>query len=139
MNDMATPLRLASLAHGGGCGCKIAPGVLTEILKSIPLRALPPELLGGTENNEDAAVKAGISTGASGRNWAGYGKEIALAAGIAEWQQKLLTDPQTSGGLLVACAPDCEEEVLWLFAKEGFGEARRIGRFSGGLPGLRVV
>jgi selenide, water dikinase len=349
MNDMATPLRLTSLAHGGGCGCKIAPGVLTEILKSIPLRTLPPELLGGTENNEDAAVyklndtqaliattdfftpivddpfdfgriaatnaisdiyamggrpifalallgmpintlplevvrriteggesvcseagipiagghsidtvepiyglvvlglahpgkvkrnhtaragdtiilgkpigvgilsaalkqgklseagyarmiacttqlntpgiglaempgvhaltdvtgfglaghllemcrgaglrsalrfgdlpvisealeyvKAGISTGASTRNWAGYGNEVTLGAGIAEWQQKLLTDPQTSGGLLVACAPEAEGEVLSLFEREGFAEARRIGRFLAGSPGLAV-
>src|ERR1035437_3208481 len=56
MNEMVTPFRLTSLAHGGGCGCKIAPGVLTEILKSSPLRALPAALLSGSENNEDAAV-----------------------------------------------------------------------------------
>ena len=48
--------RLTSLAHGGGCGCKIAPGVLSEILKSSPIRMLPPALLAGTDNNEDAAV-----------------------------------------------------------------------------------
>ena len=48
--------RLTSLAHGGGCGCKIAPGVLSEILKSSPIRMLPPALLAGTYNNEDAAV-----------------------------------------------------------------------------------
>ena len=60
MNDMSRnanePIRLTSLAHGGGCGCKIAPGVLTDILKAMPVRVLPAELLGGTENNEDAAV-----------------------------------------------------------------------------------
>ena len=56
MNEMTTPFRLTSLAHGGGCGCKIAPGVLTEILKSSPLRTLPPALLAGSDNNEDAAV-----------------------------------------------------------------------------------
>ena len=53
---MNPPFRLTSLAHGGGCGCKIAPGVLTEILKSSPMRALPPALLAGVDNNEDAAV-----------------------------------------------------------------------------------
>ncbi|MGB5081487.1 MAG: selenide, water dikinase SelD [Burkholderiales bacterium] len=347
---MAVPLRLTSLAHGGGCGCKIAPGVLSEILKSIPGRAPPAELISGTENNEDAAVyklndaqaliattdfftpivddpydfgrisatnaisdvyamggrpifalallgmpistlplevvrritaggesicaeagtpvagghsidtvepiyglavlglvhpdkvkrnhtaragdsiilgksigvgilsaalkqgklseagyarmiacttqlntpgiglaempgvhaltdvtgfglaghllemcrgarlraeigfnevpflpealeyvKAGISTGASTRNWSGYGKEVELAAGMTEWQQRLLSDPQTSGGLLVACAPQSEAEVLALFAKQGFGEARRIGRFSAGNPGVAVT
>ena len=57
MNQMSVPpLRLTSLAHGGGCGCKIAPGVLTEILKATPLRLPPRELMVGSENNEDAAV-----------------------------------------------------------------------------------
>ena len=48
--------RLTSLSHGGGCGCKIAPGVLSSILKASPLHALPAALLAGNENNEDAAV-----------------------------------------------------------------------------------
>ena len=46
MNEMVTPFRLTSLAHGGGCGCKIAPGVLTEILKAAPLRLLPGAAVG---------------------------------------------------------------------------------------------
>jgi selenide,water dikinase len=349
MNDMAAPVRLTSLAHGGGCGCKIAPGVLNDILKALPVRALPAELLGGTENNEDAAVyklndsqaliattdfftpivddpydfgriaatnaisdvyamggrpilalallgmpisalplevirriteggesvcaeagipiagghsidtvepiyglvvlglvhpdkvkrnhtsragdsivlgkplgvgilsaalkqeklseagyrrmieyttrlnrpglefaemagvhaltdvtgfglaghllemcrgaglgatvswrdvplipeaveyvKAGIYTGASTRNWTGYGKEVRLAAGTEEWQQRLLTDPQTSGGLLVACAPEAEQEVLAVFRRSGFADASRIGSFTGA-AGLSIV
>jgi len=348
MNEMTTPFRLTSLAHGGGCGCKIAPGVLTEILKSSPLRTLPPALLAGSDNNEDAAVyklndsqaivattdfftpivddpfefgriaatnaisdvyamggqplfalallgmpvnvmpmemiqkitsggesvcaeagipiagghsidtvepiyglvviglvhpdkikrnsgaragdslilgkplgvgilsaalkqekisaegyarmieyttklnrpgvelsgmpgvhaltdvtgfglaghllemcrgaklgarirwddlpviaqavdhvKAGIYTGASTRNWAGYGGEVTLAAGMTEWQKNVLTDPQTSGGLLVACAPESEAEVLALFARGGFADARKIGSFVEG-SGLSV-
>ena len=348
MTEMTTPFRLTSLAHGGGCGCKIAPGVLTEILKSSPLRTLPPALLAGSDNNEDAAVyklndsqaivattdfftpivddpfefgriaatnaisdvyamggqplfalallgmpvnvmpmemiqkitsggesvcaeagipiagghsidtvepiyglvviglvhpdkikrnsgaragdslilgkplgvgilsaalkqekisaegyarmieyttklnrpgvelsgmpgvhaltdvtgfglaghllemcrgaklratinwaelpviaqavdhvKAGIFTGASTRNWAGYGGEVTLAAGMTEWQKNVLTDPQTSGGLLVACAPESEAEVLALFARGGFADARKIGSFSDG-AGLSV-
>ena len=48
--------RLTSLSHGGGCGCKIAPGLLNEILKSTPLKNLPIALLAGSDNNEDAAV-----------------------------------------------------------------------------------
>jgi len=83
-------------------------------------------------------VKAGISTGASTRNWNGYGKEIRLAAGIEEWQRLLLTDPQTSGGLLVACAPESEAEVMATFRRGGFADARRIGSFSAG-AGLSVV
>src|SRR6201999_476829 len=72
-------------------------------------------------------AKAGIATGASERNWQAYGAEVALGEDFAEWQRKLLTDPQTSGGLLVACAESAEAEVLRLFEKEGFGEARTIG------------
>ncbi|OGA05383.1 MAG: selenide, water dikinase SelD [Betaproteobacteria bacterium RIFCSPLOWO2_02_FULL_62_17] len=349
MNEMVTPFRLTSLAHGGGCGCKIAPGVLSEILKASPLRALPAALLSGSENNEDAAVyklndhqaivattdffmpivddpfdfgriaatnaisdvyamggqplfalallgmpistlpldviqrisaggesvcaeagipiagghsidtvepiyglvvlglvhpdkikrnsgaragdslilgkplgvgilsaalkqnklsdegyrrmlevttqlnkpgvelaemagvhaltdvtgfglaghllelcrgaklsaqirwndlpaipqaiehvKAGVFTGASTRNWTGYASEIRLAAGMEEWQKQLLTDPQTSGGLLVACAPQSEAAVLAVFARQGFADARRIGTFAEG-AGLSVV
>ncbi|NCV59105.1 MAG: selenide, water dikinase SelD, partial [Betaproteobacteria bacterium] len=48
--------RLSSLSHGGGCGCKIAPGVLSDILKSSPVRQIPAALLAGNDNNEDAAV-----------------------------------------------------------------------------------
>jgi selenide,water dikinase len=349
MNEMVTPLRLTSLAHGGGCGCKIAPGVLTEILKCSPMRTLPAALLAGNDNNEDAAVyklndsqaivattdfftpivddpydfgriaatnaisdiyamgaqplfalallgmpvntlpmevigritaggesvcaeagipiagghsidtvepiyglvvlglvhpdklklnsgaregdriilgkplgvgilsaafkqgklsdegygrmieyttklnrpgvelsnmagvhaltdvtgfglaghllemcrgaklgaeirwsdvpviaqavdhvKSGVFTGASTRNWAGYGSEVRLDTGIADWQKNLLTDPQTSGGLLVSCSPESEAEVLALFAREGFGDARRIGIFTNG-AGLSVI
>ena len=48
--------RLTSLSHGGGCGCKIAPGVLSEILKSVPQLPFPKELLVGIETSDDAAV-----------------------------------------------------------------------------------
>ncbi|MBI3524437.1 MAG: selenide, water dikinase SelD [Betaproteobacteria bacterium] len=68
-------------------------------------------------------VREGIATGASTRNWSGYGHELALPAGGEEWQQKLLSDPQTSGGLLVACAPEAEAEVLAEFRRDGFQPA----------------
>ncbi|MBV9891514.1 MAG: selenide, water dikinase SelD, partial [Rhizobacter sp.] len=50
------PLRLTSFSHGGGCGCKIAPGVLSEILKKSAGGIVPPELLVGIETSDDAAV-----------------------------------------------------------------------------------
>jgi len=84
-------------------------------------------------------VKQGTATGASDRNWKGYGKDVALAAGAPEWQRKLVTDPQTSGGLLVACSPKAEKAVLAEFRKQGFAEARTIGRLSEGAPRLSVV
>src|SRR5438477_200069 len=211
-------IRLTEFSHGGGCGCKIAPAVLTEILASTPIRGLPKELLVGTETADDAAVyrlndsqalvattdfftpivddpydfgriaatnalsdvyamgarpifalaivgmplemlrgsrlsgevkfaalpvipealewaKQGIATGASERNWKGYGHEVELPAGFPDWKKKLLTDPQTSGGLLVATS--AEAQVLEIFKKQGF-EARAIGRLSAG-PALLTV
>jgi selenide,water dikinase len=52
---MAAEIRLTSLAHGGGCGCKLAPSVLHEILAKMPVVS-SPELLVGTETGDDAAV-----------------------------------------------------------------------------------
>ena len=69
----------------------------------------------------------GMVTGASGRNWAGYGHEVALPAGFDPVDQALLSDPQTSGGLLVACAPEAVAQVLALFAQHGFDAAAEIG------------
>ncbi|MCE1240953.1 MAG: selenide, water dikinase SelD [Azonexaceae bacterium] len=82
-------------------------------------------------------VRQGIATGASTRNWASYGSEVELPNGFAEWQQKLLTDPQTSGGLLVSCAPAAVDTVLATFSADGFGAARVIGQMREG-SGLRV-
>lgn len=83
-------------------------------------------------------VKADIFTGASTRNWAGYGNEILLASNIALWQQNLLTDPQTSGGLLISCAPEQEAEVLSILNLDGFTSAQKIGQFVSG-KGLSVA
>ena len=69
----------------------------------------------------------GMVTGASGRNWAGYGHEVGLPAGFDPVDQALLSDPQTSGGLLVACAPEAVAQVLALFAQHGFDAAAEIG------------
>ncbi|HEY8857588.1 MAG TPA: selenide, water dikinase SelD [Rugosibacter sp.] len=83
-------------------------------------------------------AKAGIVTGASARNWAGYGSQITLAPELAEWQQKLLADPQTSGGLLVACAPAAADAVLAQFRQEGFENAAIIGEMRSGAPTVTV-
>jgi selenide,water dikinase len=50
------PIKLTSFSHGGGCGCKIAPGVLSEILKNSSGFPVPKELLVGIETADDAAV-----------------------------------------------------------------------------------
>jgi selenide,water dikinase len=83
-------------------------------------------------------VKADIFTGASTRNWAGYGSEVKLASNLELWQQNLLTDPQTSGGLLIACAPEQEAEVLSILNSGGFNNAKKIGHFATG-SGLSVA
>jgi selenide,water dikinase len=80
----------------------------------------------------------GYFTGASGRNWDAYGQDVTLAAGLTPAQQALLTDPQTSGGLLVACDPASVDEVLALFEREGFAHAAVIGQMEAGAPRVTV-
>jgi selenide,water dikinase len=80
----------------------------------------------------------GYFTGASGRNWDAYGQDVDLAAGVTDTQRVLLTDPQTSGGLLVSCAPDSVDAVLDLFKRGGFDDAAVIGRMADGAPRVRV-
>jgi selenide,water dikinase len=80
----------------------------------------------------------GYFTGASGRNWDAYGMDVDLGAGISDTQRVLLTDPQTSGGLLVSCDPAIADEVLALFAREGFDHAAVIGRMDAGAPRVKV-
>ena len=83
-------------------------------------------------------ARAGIATGASARNWAGYGSRIKLGANVGDAQKALLTDPQTSGGLLVACSAGACEDVLAIFRSQGFGEAAIIGEILAGEPEVRV-
>ena len=68
-------------------------------------------------------AREGYFTGASGRNWEGYGAAVTLGATIGDAEHALLTDPQTSGGLLVACDPDAVDEVLAVFQRDGFAGA----------------
>jgi selenide,water dikinase len=75
---------------------------------------------------------AGYITGASARNWMAYGEDVALDAAITPMQRALLTDPQTSGGLLVACDPASVTEVLEAFREEYFTAAAVIGRLESG-------
>lgn len=85
-----------------------------------------------------AHSRNGIVTGASGRNWFACGAEIDLPAVFAEWQRNLLTDPQTSGGLLIACTDEVTETVMQLLRDEDFGEAAVIGKLQAGPARLMV-
>ena len=85
---------------------------------------------------------AGFITGASGRNWAGYGAEVALPRGFGAVDQALLSDPQTSGGLLVSCAPGALPQVMAVFVQHGFAQACVVGHVAArqaDAPMLRVV
>ena len=84
-------------------------------------------------------ARAGHITGASGRNWAGYGGEVGLPAGFDPVHQALLTDPQTSGGLLVSCTPESMDEVLATFARHGFDQAAVVGEVLPQAAGPRLV
>ncbi len=97
------------LARGAGCRVRI------------DWAAVP--LLDGVR----ALAGQGFVTGASGRNWGGYGAEITVPANFAAEDQALLTDPQTSGGLLVSCAPAALDEVLAVFRRHGFEHAAVVG------------
>jgi selenide,water dikinase len=113
-----------------GHGLELARGAKLKMqidLASIPL--LPGVL---------ELAEAGVVTGASGRNWDAFGTEVTLPAHITFGQQALLSDPQTSGGLLVSCAPECEADVLACFARHGFADARTIGRMAAG-SGVEVI
>ncbi|ADE11548.1 selenide, water dikinase SelD [Sideroxydans lithotrophicus] len=86
-------------------------------------------------------AEQGYSTGAADRNWSSYGAEVELPQGFPEWQRKLLCDPQTSGGLLVACAAGEADKVLSMFHEQGFDAACIIGRMFSEQPqvGIRVL
>ena len=84
-------------------------------------------------------AQAGYFTGASVRNWAAYGAEVTLPDGTPDWQRHLLTDPQTSGGLLVAVSPEAADTVLALIRDAGLPLAAIIGRAEEGPAGIVVA
>jgi selenide, water dikinase len=108
----------------GGHGLELARGAKVQV--QIDWAAVPQ--LPGVR---DMAAQ-GFVTGASGRNWASYGKEITVPAGFSEADLALLTDPQTSGGLLVSCSADSVDAVLKIFKDGGFESAAVVGEVTAG-------
>ena len=84
-------------------------------------------------------AREGIVTGASARNWPGYGSRVRLGAALGEAERAVLTDPQTSGGLLVACAPSASDAVLEIFRDEGFTRAAIVGEVVAGPSEVAVA
>jgi len=112
-----------ALEMARGAGCRVV----------IDWPAVP--LLDGVR----ALAAQGFVTGASGRNWSGYGHEVALPQAFAPEDRALLTDPQTSGGLLVACTPESVPQVQAVFARHGFERAAVVGAVAEGAAGTLVV
>jgi selenide,water dikinase len=83
-------------------------------------------------------ARSGCVTGASGRNWDGDGQDVALGPEAGTGERAMLSDPQTSGGLLVACVPQAVEAVLDIFRRDGFAAATPIGRFTSGRARVNV-
>lgn len=105
-----------------GHGLEMARG--SGLVARIEMDRVP--LIGGVRE----LAAQGLVTGASGRNWAAYGHEVELAGHLQPLDQALLSDPQTSGGLLVACAPGAVDEVLAIFHRHGFDAAAEIGELA---------
>jgi selenide,water dikinase len=79
-------------------------------------------------SNVQSMAEQGVITGASDRNWQSYGAQVNLPAQFSPAQQALLTDPQTSGGLLVSCSADAVNDVLEIFKRHHFADACIIGK-----------
>jgi len=86
----------------------------------------------------EALAQQGCVTGASHRNWKSYADGVSLPEGLPDWRCHLLTDPQTSGGLLVACAPARADDILKTVVAAGYRQARVIGHTEAGPPRVRV-
>jgi selenide, water dikinase len=87
----------------------------------------------------EALAETGYITGASGRNWDSYGSQVVLPRGLPTWRRALLTDPQTSGGLLVACKAERAESIRAMIEAAGYPRASIIGTVTSGGPAVQIV
>jgi selenide,water dikinase len=111
---------LLEMCRGAGLGARVK-------MAAIPLL-----------DNVRSLADAGLVTGASARNWASYGDDVRLASHLEGVSKALLSDPQTSGGLLVACARDVLNAVLEALARHGCAQAALIGALHEGPPRVTV-
>jgi selenide,water dikinase len=87
----------------------------------------------------ESLAQSGVATGASGRNWASYGDDVTLPDDFPLWRRTLLTDPQTSGGLLLSCAPAAAEELCAAIRASGYPATSIIGRTVAGPASVKIV
>ena len=112
---------LLEICRGSGLGAEIKFEQVPVLTEALPL------------------AQQGYGPGAIDRNLASYGHEIDFSAHLETWQQRLLADAQTSGGLLVSVAPDAAKEVLSYFYQAGFSQAAVMGVIKSGEARLSVV
>jgi selenide, water dikinase len=87
-----------------------------------------------------ALAQTGFVTGASHRNWGSYSDGVVeLPPGFPEWRRHLLTDPQTSGGLLVSCAAAQADSIVQSVRAAGYAAACIVGRVEAGIPRVNVM
>ncbi|MCT6871606.1 MAG: selenide, water dikinase SelD, partial [Bartonella sp.] len=89
-------------------------------------------------NNAEALAKEGYFTGASHRNWDSYGENIVLPNNFPDYKRYLLTDPQTSGGLLLSVAPEDAEDIVYYAKENGYPLSTIIGKVREGKPKVIV-
>jgi len=123
-------------------------GLLGHLLEMCRGASLGPEVKLGVEVDFEAVplftraqdfAERGIGTGGAKRNWKSYGHEVEIPQDAPEWWRAVLCDPQTSGGLLIACSPDSVPDVLALVRSRNPGPACVVGRFCEGPPRVRVA
>ena len=132
---------LAKLAHVHAITDVTGFGILGHALEMARGAGLTVAIADGRVpllSEAEALARDGCITGASHRNWASYGEAVALPQDTPDWRRHLLTDPQTSGGLLVACAADRADQVLADIVAAGYPLARRIGHVEAGPAMVRV-
>jgi selenide, water dikinase len=86
----------------------------------------------------EALAETGYITGASGRNWESYGDQVTLPPGLSACRRALLTDPQTSGGLLVACKADRAQSIRAMIETAGYPRASIIGSVMAGEAAVQI-
>lgn len=84
-----------------------------------------------------AFAREGVFTGASTRNWAAYSADVMWPAHAPLWQRHMVTDPQTSGGLLITCDVQAVAHVLHTLSQAGFAQAAVIGTMVADKIGVR--
>lgn len=114
-------------------------GHLSEMCRAGNVSAVIDEASVPVFDEARALLGRGFRTGASARNWASLSGFVDAAADWPQGSCDILTDPQTSGGLLVACAPDAVEAVLAVFARHGHDAAAIVGRVDEGPARIRIA